>query len=138
MEYREMNRDALEARLSALRAEYEAFQQMHLSLNMARGKPGKAQLELSDGLFTALQAGDKTYPCQAVFILRSGTAPDTLLEGLAMDGARIAADAERKTNLPGVFAAGDCIGPPYQVAKAVGDGNVAALSAARYLEEHKQ
>ena len=58
MEYREMNRDALEARLSALRAEYEAFQQMHLSLNMARGKPGKAQLELSDGLFTALQAGD--------------------------------------------------------------------------------
>ena len=91
-----------------------------------------------DERVTALQAGGKTYPCQAVFILRSGTAPDTLLEGLAMDGARIAADAERKTNLPGVFAAGDCIGPPYQVAKAVGDGNVAALSAARYLEEHKQ
>ncbi|MBR5619710.1 MAG: aminotransferase [Clostridia bacterium] len=58
MEYREMNKDALEARLSELRAQYEAFQKMQLSLNMARGKPGKAQLELSDGLFSALQAGD--------------------------------------------------------------------------------
>ena len=58
MEYREMDRDALQARLSALQAEYEAYQKMHLSLNMARGKPGTAQLELSDGLFSALQAGD--------------------------------------------------------------------------------
>lgn len=84
----------------------------------------------------ALRAGDRVYPCEAVFILRSGTAPDALVEGLAMDGAHIAADADRKTNLPGLFAAGDCVGPPYQVAKAVGDGNIAALSASKYLEEH--
>ena len=58
MEYREMQKDALEARLAELRAEYEAFRDMHLSLNMARGKPGKAQLDLSNGLFTALQADD--------------------------------------------------------------------------------
>ncbi len=58
MEYREMNRDVLQARLSELRTEYEAFQKMHLSLNMARGKPGKVQLDLSDGLLTALQPGD--------------------------------------------------------------------------------
>ena len=38
------------------------------------------------------------------------------------------------TNLPGVFAAGDCIGGPYQVAKAAGDGNVAGLSACKYVE----
>lgn len=40
-----------------------------------------------------------------------------------------------KTNLPGVFAAGDCTGAPYQIAKAVGEGLVAALSAAAYLDE---
>ena len=59
MEYREMSKDVLEARLSELRAQYEAFQKMQLSLNMARGKPGKVQLDLSDGLFSALQAGDE-------------------------------------------------------------------------------
>ena len=72
-----------------------------------------------------------------MFILRSSTAPDTLLEGLEMDGAHIAVDAQKKTSVPGVFAAGDCSGPPYQVAKAVGDGNIAALSAAKFMEEKK-
>lgn len=89
------------------------------------------------GSVSGLRVNEQTYPCQAVFILRSGTAPDTLLEGLQMDGPHVAADPERKTSVPGVFAAGDCIGGPYQVAKAVGDGNVAAISASKYLEEKK-
>ncbi len=58
MEYSKMNKEALQARLSELQTAYKAFQDMALSLNMARGKPGKAQLELSDGLFSALKAGD--------------------------------------------------------------------------------
>ncbi len=40
-----------------------------------------------------------------------------------------------RTSVPGVFAAGDCAGGPYQVAKAVGQGQVAALSAVRLLRE---
>ena len=83
---------------------------------------------------TGLTAGEETFPCEAVFILRRATAPDTLLEGLEMDGAHIRVGEDRATSVPGVFAAGDCIGKPYQVAKAVGDGCVAALSAASYLE----
>ena len=34
----------------------------------------------------------------------------------------------------GVFAAGDCTGVPLQLAKAAGDGNIAALSACDYLK----
>ena len=60
---------------------------------------------------------------------------DALLPGLAMDGPHIAVDRTMAASVPGVFAAGDCVGAPYQVAKAVGEGNVAALSAARYLED---
>ena len=86
---------------------------------------------------TALRVGENIYPCQAVFILRSGTAPDTLLEGLKMNGSHIVTDENRAASVPGVFAAGDCVGPPYQVAKAVGDGNIAALSASKYLEDRK-
>jgi thioredoxin reductase (NADPH) len=39
------------------------------------------------------------------------------------------------TNLPGCFAAGDCTGLPYQITKAVGEGNVAAHAILDYLAE---
>ncbi len=43
-------------------------------------------------------------------------------------------DSEMKTNIKGVFAAGDCIAKRYrQVTTAVADGTIAALSAAEYL-----
>ena len=58
MDYTSMSRDALTARLSALRQSYDEYQAMHLALNMARGKPGEAQLALSDGLLTALLPDD--------------------------------------------------------------------------------
>ena len=39
-----------------------------------------------------------------------------------------------ESSVPGVMIAGDMAGPPYQAAKAVGDGNVAALRLAEYLD----
>lgn len=69
-----------------------------------------------------------------VFILRNAVAPATLLAGLAMDGAHIVVDRIQATNHPGCYAAGDCTGRPYQIAKAVGEGNVAAHSILEYLE----
>ena len=88
---------------------------------------------------TALSVNGEEHPCAAVFILRPAAAPDTLLAGLAMDGVHVAVDkATMKTSVAGVFAAGDCTGKPYQIAKAVGDGNIAALSAAQYIEERSR
>ena len=88
---------------------------------------------------TALSVNGAEHPCEAVFILRPAAAPDTLLAGLAMDGVHVAVDkATMKTSVAGVFAAGDCTGKPYQIAKAVGDGNIAALSAAQYIEERSR
>ncbi len=47
----------------------------------------------------------------------------------------IITDSEMKTNIPGVFAAGDCIVKKYrQVTTAVADGTIAALSAVEYLK----
>lgn len=74
-------------------------------------------------------------PCEAVFILRPSSAADTLLSGLSVDGGHITVNRSMETSLRGVFAAGDCTGEPYQLAKAVGEGNVAALSACAYLEK---
>lgn len=94
---------------------------------------------LGEKRVTALSVNGEEHPCEAVFILRPTAAPDTLLVGLAMDGVHIAVDkATMKTSVAGIFAAGDCTGKPYQIAKAVGDGNIAALSAAQYIEERSR
>ena len=58
----------------------------------------------------------------------------TLVPGLESGRAGIAVTRGGATNIPGVFAAGDCTGKPYQLAKAVGVGNVAALSACEYID----
>jgi len=46
--------------------------------------------------------------------------------GLELKGQDIAVNQEYSTNLPGIWAAGDCIGGYLQVAKAVADGALAA------------
>jgi thioredoxin reductase (NADPH) len=58
-----------------------------------------------------------------------------LIPGLKYADGRVTVDSGMATNIPGVFAAGDCTGKPFQLAKAVGEGNVAALSAGKYLED---
>ncbi len=70
-----------------------------------------------------------------VFILRTSVLPTTLIPGIEMEGPHILVDREMKTSKTGVFAAGDCTGRPYQIAKAVGEGNVAAHSIIEFLSE---
>ena len=72
-----------------------------------------------------LNNGDET-AVDGFFCLRSAIAPSALLPGLALDGPHIVTDRQMKTNIPGCYAAGDCTGRPYQIAKAVGEGNIAA------------
>jgi thioredoxin reductase (NADPH) len=45
----------------------------------------------------------------------------------------IVVNRRMETSIPGIFAAGDCTGRPYQYTKAVGEGNVAAHSVLDYL-----
>lgn len=47
----------------------------------------------------------------------------------------IQTNKKMETNVPGVFAAGDICGPPWQMAKAVGEGCVAGLGAAGYAKK---
>jgi thioredoxin reductase (NADPH) len=47
----------------------------------------------------------------------------------------VLAGRKQETNVPGVYAAGDITGPPWQMAKAVGEGCVAGLEAAAYVKK---
>jgi thioredoxin reductase (NADPH) len=73
-----------------------------------------------------------------VFIIRPTVAPARLLPDLHLDGAFIQTNRLMETNLPGTFAAGDCTGTPLQIAKAAGEGNIAALTACTYLEPKRR
>ena len=83
-----------------------------------------------EGKVAAFVADGTEYPCEAVFILRPMLAPDTLVRGLAVQDGFIAVDKHMQTNIPGLYAAGDCTGKPLQIAKAVGEGLIAAQHAA--------
>jgi len=58
--------------------------------------------------------------------------------GVALDDEKfqyIVTDKQQQTNIKGIYAAGDICGPPWQMAKAVGEGCVAGLSAAKYAKK---
>jgi thioredoxin reductase (NADPH) len=84
----------------------------------------------------ALAVNGEEHPADGVFILRNAISAETLLPELHAEGGRVRADAAMRTNVPGVFAAGDCVGKPFQVAKAVGEGNIAAISASEFVERN--
>lgn len=75
-----------------------------------------------------------------VFIF-AGYLPNTSsLKGIVPlnDRNEIIVDQDMKTDMPGVFAAGDCSAKKYrQVTTAVADGTIAALSASEYIHSMK-
>jgi thioredoxin reductase (NADPH) len=61
----------------------------------------------------------------------------SILGVILNDQGYIMTNKEQETNILGIFAAGDVCGPPFQVPKAVGEGCVAGLNAAKYSRKVK-
>ncbi len=76
----------------------------------------------------------KEVAVDGVFMLRDSVSPAVLVGGLQTENGLVVVDRSMATNLKGLFAAGDCTGRPFQYAKAVGEGNVAAHSVTEYLK----
>ena len=74
-----------------------------------------------DGLFIALGTADSTDIARKL--------------GAQTNGRFISVDADGATNIPGLFAAGDCTGGLMQVAKAVYDGAKAGLAALKFIRK---
>lgn len=72
-----------------------------------------------------------------VFVLKDSISPSELVPGLDVYENHIVVNRLMQTNIDGCFAAGDCVGKPYQYIKAAGEGQVAALSAVAYLDSKK-
>ena len=100
---------------------------------------GQPKAVLGEGIrVTSIEVDGENIECDGIFFAKNSTPPESLLFGLETDGKNIIVDRSMATNLPGVYAAGDCTGAPFQIAKAVGEGLVAALSAASYIDANKK
>ena len=94
-----------------------------------------ARMEITgSSAVSALQADGREIPCDGVFLLRHAVAPTDLLPGLTLEGGYVAVDRDMQTNLPGIFACGDCTGEPLQLSKAAGEGLIAGQKAAEYVD----
>ena len=80
-----------------------------------------------------LELNNQIIETDGLFFLRDSVSPSQLVPGLIVEEGHINVDRLMKTNIKGCFAAGDCIGKPYQYIKAAGEGQIAAFSAVSYL-----
>lgn len=105
------------------------------TVEVIREKPLEI-LRTADG--PAVKTAEGEYAADGVFVLREAVAPGQLVPGLETEGAHVKVNRRMETNLPGVFACGDITGTPYQYVKAAGEGNVAAISAAAYIDKKEK
>ena len=99
--------------------------------------PQNGKYEITGGLKAdTLHFAGESYPVDGIFIIKDTVSVTRLVPGLRYENGGIVTERNMATDVPGVFAAGDCTGKPFQIAKAVGEGNIAALSACEYLEHH--
>lgn len=80
-------------------------------------------------------ADGQKIPVSGVFMaLGSAGAVDLARKmGAQVEGNTIVTDQKMATNVPGLYAAGDCIGGLLQISTAVGEGAQAAMSAIAYV-----
>lgn len=111
--------------------QYSFKENLNPKIELWNGKPisiiGKDKVEI-------LKTTNGNLNVDGVFIERAGRSADQLIEGLIMENGFVVTDSAQATNITGLFAAGDCTGKPWQISRAIGQGQVAALTAVHYLE----
>lgn len=75
----------------------------------------------------------KEISADGFFIIRDSSKPSRLVPSIETDEEHIIVHDNCRTNIRGLYAAGDVAGRPYQINKSVGQGQVAALDAAKYI-----
>ncbi len=100
------------------------------SINAVLGTDALEGVQLADGTIIALDG---------LFIALGSASSSDLAQkvGALTEKTKIITDERQHTNVPGLFAAGDCTPGTMQIAKAVNDGMNAGMEAIRYVREKK-
>lgn len=83
-----------------------------------------------------LEGGEKI-EADGFFIIKNSSKVESLVPSIKMDENHIKVDINMQTNISGLFACGDIVGRPYQINKAVGQGQIAGLNAVSFINKNK-
>lgn len=113
---------------------YKGEYKLNSNIEIVEDKPVEI---LGDDHVNKLVLSKQELITDGIFVLKDSVSPGQLVPGLQIEDGHIKVDRSMKTNLKGCFAAGDCVGKPYQYIKSAGEGLVAALSAVSYLDGNR-
>ncbi len=97
-------------------------------------EPKRVKRIIGDDRVSGIETDEGVIKAAGVFVLKETMKPDRLIYGLELSGNSIVVNRNFETNIPGLYAAGDCIGAPFQLSKAIGEGLVAGQNAANSIK----
>ena len=99
-----------------------------------------ASLAGNGGLERVIMDSGAEYEAQGLFVAmgQASSSDFAFSLGLLRNGQFIDTDREQRTNVPGVFAAGDCVGRFLQISVAVGEGALAGRAAISHVKEKRR
>ncbi|MDO5047099.1 MAG: NAD(P)/FAD-dependent oxidoreductase [Anaerococcus sp.] len=77
----------------------------------------------------------KEISADGFFIIRDSSKPERLIPSVKLEDGHIKVDRLMQTSIKGLYACGDIVGKPYQIMKAVGEGQIAGLEASKYISK---
>ena len=113
---------------------YKGEYKLNSNIEIVNGAP--VEIKGTDKV-NKLVLKDREIDTDAIFILKDSVSPAQLVPGLEMDEMHINVNRKMETNLPGLYAAGDITGKPYQYIKAAGEGQMAGLNAVSFIDNKK-
>lgn len=111
---------------------YNLDNKLDSSIEIINDKPIEIQ---GEKLVNKLILKERELDVDGVFIMKDSVSPSYMVPGLEVEGPHIKTDREMRTNIDGLYAAGDCAGKPYQYLKSAGQGQMAVSSAISQLDK---
>ena len=111
---------------------YNLENKLDSSIEIINDKPVEIQ---GEKLVNKLILKERELDVDGVFIMKDSVSPSYMVPGLDVEGPHIKTDREMRTNIDGLYAAGDCAGKPYQYLKSAGQGQMAVSSAISQLDK---
>lgn len=111
---------------------YNLDNKLDSSIEIINDKPVEIK---GEKLVNKLILKERELDVDGVFIMKDSVSPSYMVPGLEVEGPHIKTDREMRTNIDGLYAAGDCAGKPYQYLKSAGQGQMAVSSAISQLDK---
>ncbi len=110
---------------------YDVEGDIHENVKLIKGKVKEVLGE--ENVSEVILNDGTTISAHGLFVIKSSISSANLIDGIELENNMIKVNKNMETNIPGLYACGDCTGGLYQVSKAIGEGLIAAQNAVKYI-----